>query len=274
MRPNALKAKFARGEAAFGVNLMFPSVQLVETFGLLGFDWVLLDCEHGAISFESLDALTMAADAAGITPIVRPPNNDDASILRALDRGAHGIQVPHVDTADDARRAVAAARYHPFGERGLAPGTRATGYGVDFNAAQFVEHSNREVLVVVQIEHRNALANLDEIVRVEGVDVFFVGPMDLSLSLGHPGKLDEPAVREAIERCFATIQGEGKIAGSSGGPADVRRFRQLGGQYLYTHFHGLLAEGVRRFRGVIDEPVAPGLQDFIVDVGDGSSRGG
>ena len=103
MRPNLLKAKFARGEVAYGVNLMFPSVQLVETFALLGFDWVLLDCEHGAISFESLDALTMAADAAGITPIVRPPNNDDASILRALDRGAvvgdavaHGAERVHV----------------------------------------------------------------------------------------------------------------------------------------------------------------------------------
>jgi 4-hydroxy-2-oxoheptanedioate aldolase len=252
MRPNLLKAKFGRGEVAYGVNLMFPSVQLVETFALLGFDWVLLDCEHGAISFESLDALTMAADAAGITPIVRPPNNDDASILRALDRGAHGIQVPHVDTPEDARRAVAAARYHPFGERGLAPGTRATNYGVGFRAAEFVERSNREVLVAVQLEHRNALEHLDEIVAIEGVDVFFVGPMDLSLSLGHPGKLDEPVVREAIERCFAAVQAAGKVVGSSGGPADIKRFRALGGQYLYTHFHGLLSEGVKQFRATLE----------------------
>ena len=252
MRPNALKAKFAAGEAAYGVNLMFPSVQLVETFALLGFDWVLLDCEHGAISFESLDALTMAADASGITPIVRPPNNDEASILRALDRGAHGIQVPHVDTADDARRAVAAARYHPFGERGLAPGTRATNYGIGFNAAEFVERSNREILVVVQLEHRNAVANVEEIVGVEGVDAFFIGPMDLSLSLGHPGKLQEAAVREAIERCFSVITAAGKVVGSSGGPADVKRFRDLGDLYLYTHFHGLLSEGVKRFRTTLD----------------------
>jgi 4-hydroxy-2-oxoheptanedioate aldolase len=273
MRPNALKAKFERGEVAYGVNLMFPSVQLVEAFALLGFDWVLLDCEHGAISFESLDALTAAADAAGITPIVRPPNKDESSILRALDRGAHGVQVPHVDTAEDARRAVAAARYHPFGERGLAPGTRATNYGIDFKAAEFVERSNREVLVAVQLEHRDALTNLDEILEVEGIDVFFVGPMDLSLSLGHPGKLGEPVVRAAIERCFAEVTARGKIVGSAGGPADVVRFRDLGGQYLYTHFHGLLGEGVKRFRSALEASSSPSGQDSEPAPGDGPSRG-
>jgi 4-hydroxy-2-oxoheptanedioate aldolase len=252
MRPNALKARFARGEAAYGVNLMFPSVQMVETFAHLGFDWVLIDCEHGAISVESLDALTMAADASGIVPIVRPPSNDPAAILRVLDRGAHGVQVPHVESAEDARRAVSAARYHPLGERGLAAGTRATAYGIGFDAQAHVERSNRDVLVVLQLEHRAALAHLDEIVAVEGADVFFVGTNDMSLSFGFPGKYDEPVVREAIERCFAAVAAAGKTIGCSGGAADVKRYRDAGARYLYTNFAGILADGVKAFRTRLD----------------------
>ncbi len=248
MRPNAMKARFARGEAAYGCNVMFPSVQIVETIGRLGFDWVLLDCEHGAITVESLDALTAAADAVGITPIVRPSSNDPVSIGQVLDRGAHGIQVPHVDTVEDARRAVAAAKYYPLGERGIASGTRASDYGVGFRATEFAARTNEETLVCIQFEHRNALDNLEEILKVEGVDVFFLGPMDMSLSLGHPGKFDEPVVREAYERVFDAIRKAGKIAGTSGNAGFLRRFRDYGILYNYTSLVGLMVEGAAKFR--------------------------
>jgi 4-hydroxy-2-oxoheptanedioate aldolase len=252
MKPNAMKARFKNGEPAWGLNLMFPSVQLVETIGHLGFDWVFIDLEHGAITIESLDALTMAADAAGITSIVRPPSNDPVAIGQVLDRGAHGIQVPHIETADDARRAVAAAKFHPAGERGIAGGTRASNYGVNFKPKDFIEAANRETLVCVQLEHRNALEHVDRILEVEGVDVFFVGPMDLSLSFGRPGDLEAPEVRTAIESCFERIRAAGKVAGCSGSPAALRRYRGFGVQYLYTHLQTLLSEGRDAFRKTVE----------------------
>jgi 4-hydroxy-2-oxoheptanedioate aldolase len=251
MRPNAMKARFARGEPAYGLNLMFPSIQLVEMIGRLGFDWVFVDLEHGAISIDRLDALTMAADAAGITSIVRPPANDAVAIGQVLDRGAHGIQVPHVETADDARRAVSAAKFHPLGERGLAGGTRASGYGIGFKAAEFIESANRETLVCVQLEHRNAVENVERILEVEGVDVFFVGPTDMSLSFGHPGNFEAPEVRDAIAHCFERIRAAGKVAGAPGTPAALRKFRALGVQYLYTHLQTILAEGRDNFRAAL-----------------------
>jgi len=251
MNPNAMKARFARGDPAYGLNLMFPSPQIVEMIGGLGFDWVFIDLEHGSITIDQLDVLVMAADAAGITPIVRPSSNDPVAIGQVLDRGAHGIQVPHVDTAEDARRAVAAARYHPLGERGIAGGTRASGYGIGFKPQEFIDVSNREILVCVQLEHRNALDHIDEILTVEGVDVFFVGPMDLSLSFGRPGEFEAPEVRDALVRLFGAISGAGKVSGTSGTPATLRRYRDSGVQYLYTHLQTLLMEGRDKFRATV-----------------------
>jgi len=255
MTPNVLKALFKRGEPAYGLNLMFPSVQMVETIGKLGFDWVFIDLEHGAITLESLDGMIAAADAAGIAAIVRPASNDPVLIGQVLDRGAHGIQVPHIETADDARRAVSAAKYHPQGERGLAGGTRASGYGVGFSPKEYIESCNRETLVCVQLEHRKAVDNLPEILKVGDIDVFFVGPVDLSLSYGHPGAYDAPEVRDAIEYCFKTIRAAGRTAGSSGNPAALRRFREAGVQYLYTHLQTLLIEGRDTFRRTIEGAV-------------------
>jgi 4-hydroxy-2-oxoheptanedioate aldolase len=251
VRASGLQARFADGEPVYGSNLMFPSVQMVEVIGRLGFDWVLIDCEHGAISLESLDALAVAADAAGIAAIVRPPSNDPVAIARVLDRGVQGVQIPHIDTPDDARRAVAAAKYHPLGERGLAPGTRTSGYGLAFEPPEFVAQSNRDVLVVAQIEHKDAVANLEAIVAVEGIDVFFVGTTDLSLSLGHPGQFEVPVVRDAIDYCFETIRAAGKVAGSTGNAATLKRFRERGVLYAYTPLFALLADGANHFRAAL-----------------------
>ena len=252
MKPNAMKARFARGEAACGLNVMFPSPQIVEMIGRLGFDWVFIDLEHGSITIDQLDLLVMAADATGITPIVRPSSNDPVAIGQVLDRGAQGIQVPHVDTAADARRAVAAARFHPLGERGIAGGTRASGYGIGFKPKEFIEVSNREIVGCVQLEHRKALEHIDEILKVEGVDVFFVGPMDLSLSFGKPGDFNAADVRDALAHLFTKIKTAGKIAGTSGTPATLRRYRDQGVQYLYTHLQTLLVEGRDTFRATME----------------------
>lgn len=247
MRTNRMKAKLAAGEPVFGVSLLFPAPQVVEILGRLGFDWVLLDCEHGSLTAESVELMAMAAELAGLTPLARPAGHAPEAIARVLDRGVLGVQVPHVNTAADARRAVEAAKFHPLGQRGLAAGTRPAGYGLAGSTSEYVAAANRETLVCVQLEEREALDHLEEILAVEGVDVFFVGPADLSQSLGYPGRPDVPEVREAMERAFAAIVGAGKVAGSAGAAPAVRRYLAQGVRYLYTHLPTLLAGGSAAF---------------------------
>ena len=150
--------------------------------------------------------MVMAAETAGVTPIARPPVNSFEAIGQLMDRGVMGVQVPHVNTAEDAQRAVEAAKYHPLGERGLAAGVRSAGYGYGMSMSEYAEHANDETLVCVQLEEAEAVRNVDEIVSgSEDVDVFFVGPSDLSQSLGFPGRPDAPEVRDAMDTVFTTI---------------------------------------------------------------------
>jgi 4-hydroxy-2-oxoheptanedioate aldolase len=247
MLKNRLKEKLLAGQPAFGVSVMFPSPQVVEMVGRLGFDWVLIDCEHGSISPESAELMAMAAELAGVTPIARPWSNSPEAILRLMDRGVMGVQVPHVNTAPDARRAVEAVKFHPLGTRGLAAGTRPADYGFGITATDYVKEANRETLVCVQLEEAEALRNLDDILRVEGVDVFFVGPSDLSQSLGYPGRSDAPEVREAMDCAFATIVAAGKVPGSTGNLQAIQAYQRKGVRYLYTHFTRLLASASKDF---------------------------
>ena len=240
MRPNAMKAKFAKGEPAFGLSVMVPSPQLVEMAGGLGFDWVLVDCEHGTITLETVELMVMAAEAAGVTSIVRPPSNAAPDILQVMDRGAAGVQVPHVATAAGARAAVEAVKFHPLGARSLAAGTRASGYGFRGSAGTFVEAANRESLVCVQLEDEAAVRNVDEILKVDGVDVFFIGPSDLSQALGHPGNPKAPPVAQAIESMLGKIVAAGKTPGMPANAEAVAAAVTRGVRYIYTHLPTLL----------------------------------
>ena len=244
---NSMKAAILSGRAAIGLSVMIPSPQIVEMAGRLGFDWVLIDCEHGTINRETVELMAMAAEAGGTTPIARPATNSPDAILQVLEAGALGVQVPHVSTAAQAHAAVAAVKYHPLGSRGLAAGTRPAGYGFGGSAAEYVEAANRETLVCVQIEDTEGLANLREILAVPGVDVFFVGPSDLAQALGHPGRTDAPEVRAAIDGAFRTILAAGKVPGSTGAPDAVAGLIRQGIRYTYTHLTRLLAQAGREF---------------------------
>jgi len=250
---NRMKQQLLSGRPAFGVSVMFPSPQVVEMVGRLGFDWVLIDCEHGSTSPESVELMVMAAEVAGLTPIARPWTNSPEAILRLMDRGVMGVQIPHVNTAADARRAVESVKFHPLGNRGLAAGTRPANYGFGVSAADYVTQANRETLVCVQLEEAEALHNLGEILQVEGVDVLFVGPSDLSQSMGHPGRPDVPEVREAMDQAFAAILAAGKVPGSAGNTQAIRGYLQKGVRYLYTHLTTLLANGSKEFLQAVRE---------------------
>lgn len=248
---NRLKEKLLAGQVAIGVSVMFPSPQIVDMVGRLGFDWVLIDCEHGSISPDSVELMAMAADACGIAAIARPPANTPEEILRVMDRGVMGVQAPHVNTADDARRAVEAVKYHPLGSRGLGAGIRSAGYGFGLSMAEYVQQANQETLVCVQLEEAEALRNLDRILLVDGVDVFFLGPSDLAQSLGFPGRADAPEVQEAMSRAFAAIVAAGKAPGSAGNAKAVASYTAQGARYVYTHLTTLLASSASQFLGAV-----------------------
>ncbi|MHB8732898.1 MAG: HpcH/HpaI aldolase family protein [bacterium] len=247
MLTNAMKATIVSGRPAIGLSVMIPSPQIVEMAGRLGFDWVLIDCEHGTINRETVELMAMAAQAGGTTPIARPALNSPEAILQVLEAGALGVQVPHVSTAEAARAAVDAVKYHPLGSRGLAAGTRPAGYGLGGSAAGYVEASNRETLVCVQIEDTDGLANLTKILAVPGIDVFFVGPSDLAQAMGYPGRTDVPEVRAAIDGAFRAILAAGKVAGSTGSPEAIPGLVRQGIRYTYTHLTRLLGQAGREF---------------------------
>lgn len=242
-----MKEKLHAGEPAFGVSVMIPSPQLVEMLGAYGFDWVLLDCEHGTLSLESVELMTMAAEAAGITAIARPMSNSPAHILQVLDRGVAGVQVPHVRTAAEAQAAVSAVKYHPLGSRSLAAGTRAAAYDAHGSMSDHVRSANAQTLIAAQIEDREALEHLDEILRVDDIDVFFVGPSDLSQSMGHPGNPKAPEVAKAIDDCLTRIRAAGRVSGMPATAEQVGGALAKGVRYIYTHVPKLIAASARSY---------------------------
>ncbi|MFN3448133.1 MAG: HpcH/HpaI aldolase family protein [Roseococcus sp.] len=244
---NRMKAKMARGEPALGCSLMFPSPQLVEMLGHAGFDWVLLDTEHGSLSPADVEVMAMAADAVGITAIARPRSNAAADIQAMMDRGVAGVQVPHVNSAADARRAVSAVKFGPGAARGLAAGTRPDRWGLGARMPDFTAQANAHSLVCVQIEHAEAVANIEEILAVEGVDVVFIGPSDLSQSMGFPGDPGAPPVAAAIEGSLARIGAAGRTPGMPATAESLPGVIASGCRYIYTHLPRLLGAGARGF---------------------------
>jgi 4-hydroxy-2-oxoheptanedioate aldolase len=193
-----LKARIARKETLYGIFVMVPSPAVVEMCGYNGFDYVILDAEHGAAGTETLEHQLRAADASGIPAIVRVGNRAPDNILRVLDAGACGILVPHVTTPEDAGAIVRAAHFPPHGIRGLATTSRAGRHGL-MSAADYIKAARGETVVIVQIEDRAALENVGAIAATPDLDAVFIGPADLATSLGFPGQPAHPEVVAAIE---------------------------------------------------------------------------
>jgi 4-hydroxy-2-oxoheptanedioate aldolase len=208
-----LKQRLRSGEACFGFWCHLFSGMASELLAEVGFDCTLIDLEHGAGSYLDAVAQMQAVKGAGCTPLIRVPSNEPVAIKRALDIGAAGIMVPAVSTVAEAEAAVAACRYPPKGIRGAAPGiVRATDYGL--KAADYVAEINEKLLVILQIETVRGVENIDAIAAVEGVDVLFVGPMDLSADAGHFGRTEHPEVQALIERVEAAAAQHGRALGS------------------------------------------------------------
>jgi 4-hydroxy-2-oxoheptanedioate aldolase len=185
---------------------------IVETLGCAGFDFIILDTEHGPNGIETVQNLIRAAQLSQMAPIVRVPSGDYEMIGKALDVGAAGVQVPQISCAEDVRAAIEHAKFGPIGMRGVCRYVRAAGYS-SMDKAEYFRRAN-EALLIIQIEGQAALDNLDAILAVEGVDIVFVGPYDLSQSLGVPGEVEHPLVIEKMQQIVQACLDKGVFVGN------------------------------------------------------------
>jgi len=207
---NGVLRKLRDKQAVFGPLINFSSPWFVDVVGATGFDFVLLDAEHGPLSLESTEQMIRAAESAGMTPLVRVPANVPHEILRFLDIGAMGVQVPQLNSAADAKAAANAVRFPPRGTRGLATLPRAGGYGIGPSAPDYIEIANREIVLMAMVETREGVENIDAIAGTDGVDIIAIGPGDLSASLGFQGDRSAPAVRDAVEHVIERAHAHGR----------------------------------------------------------------
>jgi len=241
----ALRARLGAGEHVYGCFVRYPDPGLVELVALQGFDFVVLDGEHGTMEPREAENMVRGTDVRGVPALVRVPANEAPVILRFMDTGAIGVHVPLVSSAEDAERAVRAVKYGPRGARGLT-GVRAAAYGQRGPLAEYVEAANAETVVVVQIETRAALEEVSAIAAVDGVDVVFVGPTDLSHSLGVPGQLSHPTVEEAYRTVADAVRASpaalGVLVADEAGAA---AWRERGATYIAVTIDSLVTRTAR-----------------------------
>ncbi|MFG1345200.1 HpcH/HpaI aldolase/citrate lyase family protein [Xanthobacter autotrophicus DSM 431] len=229
---NRFKSRLLAREVLHGLWMTLASPVAAEALSLLGHDWLMFDTEHTPLDLAGVQPLLQAAAAGGAATVVRPAWNDPVLIKRLLDMGAQTLLVPFVQTPEEARAAVAATRYPPEGVRGVAGLTRASRFGL---ATDYFRVANREMCVLVQIETGAALARLEEIAAVEGVDGVFLGPSDLAASLGHLGQPGHPEVQAALEDAARRILATGKAPGILATTAvDARRYLGWGYRFVAT----------------------------------------
>lgn len=229
-RKNTLKAALAAGEMQIGLWASSCSNIVVEVLAGSNPDWIVLDTEHSANELPNLVSQMQAMQASSAAAIVRPAWNDKVLIKRILDAGAQSIIVPYVQNASEAEAAVAATRYPPEGIRGVAGSTRASNYGRN---KSYLHNAVDEIAVIVQIETAEALSNIDAIAAVDGVDSIFIGPSDLSASLGHIGNAEHPDVQDAIKTAITKLKAVGKAGGILAfNPDHAKRYIDWGFQFI------------------------------------------
>lgn len=239
---NAFKARLLAGETQLGLWMSIPSPVTAEALSLIGFDWLLFDSEHAPVEVASIQPLLQAASAGSSALAARPAWNDKVLIKKLLDIGTQTLLIPFVQNAEEAQAAVRATRYPPEGIRGVAGSTRASRYG---QASDYLRQAGDQICVLVQVETKAALDNLEEIAAVPGVDGIFVGPSDLSASLGYLGNPGAEPVQTILRELASRIDALGKAPGILATNAkDAKRYREWGYRFIASSVDiGLLVGG-------------------------------
>ena len=233
MRKNLVKAKLKKGEVVFGCMVLSTDPIVAEVLGLAGFDFLMMDGEHGSFDVKILENMVRACDAVGVVSFARLPVSDPGGMLPYLETGIMGVQVPHMSSKEDAIRLVDAAKYSPIGKRGMGSG-RVTGYAA-VPPAQHGKEWNEEMLAIVQVEDAEAIGSLPAILEVPGADIIAIGLSDLANSMGFRGDRDNPAVMQAAAKMTKMIRDTGRwvsVAIRANDPALVKRYVDMGVQII------------------------------------------
>lgn len=250
---NSLKEKLARGKSCLGIFIAVGSTETIEIAGITNYDFVVLDMEHGHVDTKGLLPMIIAAERRNITAMVRIPEINSSTIVNILDLGAAGIQVPQVGSADDARNAVSGSKYYPEGTRGMGS-PRAGDYGAT-ELKDYIREANKNTIVAVQCESREGYENIEEIAGIPGVDVIFLGPYDMSQSLGIPGDIHSPEIDEIREEILTVCKKYGKIPGTFAADGkEAKKLKDMGFRYItmgmdVDHIYSKFSEEIRAFSG-------------------------
>ena len=221
---NNFAKRLRSNEILIGTLVSLPSAEICELLASIGYDWLFIDAEHGAFNPQQAQAMLQAA--APTPCLIRVPSDETIWLKKALDIGAAGVIVPQVHTADQAREIISHCKYTPDGKRGIGIG-RAHKYGIDFD--RYIKYANQETAVVLQAESSEAVDNINDIVKLKGIDAILIGPYDLSASLGKPGEIDHPVVQAAINKIIKTCQNAKLAMGFFGvTPESVLPYKQKG----------------------------------------------
>ena len=249
---NRVKRMLKEGKKPAGAWLQLCSPMSAEILSRAGFDWLMIDMEHGPGDVLTLISQLQGMNGSDAIPLVRAPWNDFVAIKRILDAGVYGVMIPYINNRADAESAVRACKYPPEGIRGIAGSPRAAGYGQSGKA--YFSRANDEILIIAQIETATAVSNLDEILAVPGIDVIFIGPMDLATSMGHLGNPSNPDVQAMIAKAEAKVLKAKKVLGTiSGSWEQAKELYQRGYQVIMLmsdseSLANMARDSVARFR--------------------------
>ncbi len=260
MRPNTPKAKWKAGEVTYGAWLSIPSSFTAEVMAHQGHDWINIDMQHGVVDYQVAVTMLQAINTTDTVPFVRVPWNEPGIIMKVLDAGAMGVIIPMVNTVAEARAAVAACRYYPDGNRSFGPTRVSLHHGADYYAS-----ANNEVAVIPMIETQEALDNLDDILDVPGIDAVYVGPADLSITLGLPPGMDNGgAFEEARLRIAEACKKRGVAPGIHANAKLAAKHASAGYQMItISSDHGSIVAGARADLALVQEQAAPAEQNKI-----------
>lgn len=232
LNKNFLKQKLESGDSVIGTWSIIPSTVTTEIIASTGVDFIIIDAEHGPITFETAQAMAAICESKGVSPVMRLGTIDEGDILKALDIGVHCVQIPNVDKKEDVQRIVELSKYPPIGKRGFSPFTRAGGYSIE-NAKSLTEIANNNVMIAINIEGEEAIADIDNILEINELDIIFVGLFDLSKALGIPGDVDNPKVVNYLKELTEKINDAGKYTGTiTTSKEKVTEFVSIGIKYV------------------------------------------
>lgn len=247
MRANKTKAKLSAGGTVFGCFYRYPEPGIVEVLSYQDWDFILFDGEHGTLEPRDCENLARAAELHDVTTLVRVTTNQPHVILRFLDTGIQGVQVPMINSQAEAESAVRAVKYHPRGVRGLA-GVRADDYAQRQPFKDYVVQANSETMIIAQVETGAAVEQIDAIIEVPDIDVVFIGQTDLSHALGVPGDANHPLMQTALERTVSAVKKSDKALGVLVSNAEAAlAWRDRGARYILIGFESLLSAACRNY---------------------------